>query len=229
MVGRVILLISFPLEMTAFVNPVPLFAANAPNFLESLSIVFGSNSIDAYSGATVLDTVKTAVGQGGTVQTGLAGDYALGSWVAGSHSGSMAEGADALLLLGGIMLIMMRVIRWFIPISMLVSLAAIATLFNLIDPATYPDAGVHLFTGAAVLGAFYIATDPVTSPTSPKGQLFFGATLGILIYVIRTWAQYPEGLSFAILLMNAVTPLINRYMRPRIFGRTTRGDPLGGS
>jgi electron transport complex protein RnfD len=229
MVGRVVLLISFPLEMTAFVNPLPLFAANAPSFLDSLHIIFGGVSVDAYSGATVLDTVKTTVGQGGSVQIGLAGDYALGSWVAGSHSGSMAEGADVLLLLGGIMMIMMRVIRWFIPVSMLVSLAAIATLFNFIDPATYPDAGLHLFAGAAVFGAFYIATDPVTSPTSPKGQLFFGAMLGILIYVIRTWAQYPEGLSFAILLMNAITPLINRYMRPRIFGRTTRGDPLGGS
>ena len=229
MVGRVVLLISFPLEMTAFVDPVPLFAINAPSFIDSLHIVFGGATFDAYSGATVLDTVKTTVGQGGSVQTGLAGDYALVDWIIGSHSGSMAEGAEALLLLGGIMMIMMRVIRWFIPVSMLVSLAAIATLFNFIDPATYPDAGVHLFTGAAVFGAFYIATDPVTSPTSPKGQLFFGATLGILVYVIRTWAQYPEGLSFAILLMNAGTPLINRYMRPRIFGRTTRGDPLGGS
>jgi electron transport complex protein RnfD len=229
MVGRVVLLISFPLEMTAFVIPAPLFTANAPTFIEGLQIVFASASIDAYSGATVLDSVKTVVGQGGSVQTALAGDYALGSWLAGNNSGSMAEGADVLLILGGIMMIMTRVIRWFIPVSMLVSLAVIAMLFNLIDPAAYPDAGVHLFTGSAVLGAFYIATDPVTSPTSPKGQLFFGAMLGILIYIIRTWAQYPEGLSFAILLMNAVTPLINRYMRPRIFGRTARGDPLDGS
>ena len=114
----------------------------------------------------------------------------------------------------------------FIPISTLLSIAVISTVFNLIDPASYPNAMVHLFTGSAMLGAFYIATDPVTSPTSPKGQLFFGVVLGILIYVIRTWAQYPEGMSFAILLMNAVTPLINRYMRPRIFGRTVHGDPL---
>ena len=229
MVGRVILLISFPLEMTAFITPTPILAANAPTFIEAVQIIFAGTSIDAYTGATVLDSVKIAVGHGGSVQTGLAGDYAIGSWLVGSNSGSMAEGADVLLLLGGIMMIMMRVIRWFIPVSMLVSLAAISTVFNLFDPEVYADAGVHLFTGSAVLGAFYIATDPVTSPTSPKGQIFFGVMLGALIYIIRTWAQYPEGLSFAILIMNAVTPLINRYMRPRIFGRTNRGDPLSGS
>ena len=226
MVGRVVLLISFPLEMTSFVQPFPLLTADAPNFLQSLHIVFGSTSIDAYTSATVLDSVKSFVGQGGSVHDSLVGQYDLKSWLVGSNAGSMAEGADILLFIGGMMLIFTRVIRWFIPISTLLSIAVISTVFNLIDPASYPNAMVHLFTGSAMLGAFYIATDPVTSPTSPKGQLFFGAVLGILIYVIRTWAQYPEGMSFAILLMNAVTPLINRYMRPRIFGRTVRGEPL---
>jgi electron transport complex protein RnfD len=227
MVGRVILLLSFPLEMTSFVQPLPLFSADAPTFMQGMQIVFGSMSIDSYTGATILDSVKTAVGQGGNVQDGFSGQYDLSAWLIGNNAGSLAEGADILLLLGGIMLVFTRVIRWFIPVSTLVSIAVISTVFNLIDPATYPDATVHLFTGSAVLGAIYIATDPVTSPTSPKGQLFFGAMLGVLIYLIRTWAQYPEGMSFAILLMNAVTPLINRYMRPRIFGRTNKGDPLG--
>ena len=226
MVGRVVLLISFPLEMTSFVQPFPLLSADAPNFLQSLHIVFGSTVIDAYTGATVLDSVKSFVGQGGSVHDSLVGQYDLKSWLVGSNAGSMAEGADILLFIGGMMLISRRVIQWFIPISTLLSIAVISTVFNLIDPASYPNAMVHLFTGSAMLGAFYIATDPVTSPTSPKGQLFFGVVLGILIYVIRTWAQYPEGMSFAILLMNAVTPLINRYMRPRIFGRTVHGDPL---
>ena len=226
MVGRVVLLISFPLEMTSFVQPQPLLTTGSPDFAQSLQVIFGGQPIDAYTSATVLDSVKTAVGQGGSVQDGLSDRLAIGSWIAGTNAGSMAEGADVLLLLGGIALVLTRVIRWFIPVSTLLSLAAISTIFNLIDPTTYADAGVHLFTGTAVLGAFYIATDPVTSPTSPKGQIFFGASLGILVYVIRTWAQYPEGMSFAILLMNAVTPLINRYMRPRIFGRTARGDPL---
>ena len=229
MVGRVVLLLSFPLEMTAFVQPTPLFSVDAPTFLEGMRIVFGGSSIDAYTGATVLDSVKTAVGQGGTVQDWVVGQQGLSAWLAGNNAGSMAEGADILLLIGGMMLVFTRVIRWFIPVATLISIAVISTVFNLIDPANYPDATVHLFAGSAVLGAFFIATDPVTSPTSPKGQLFFGAMLGILIYLIRTWAQYPEGMSFAILLMNAVTPLINRYMRPRIFGRTNKGDPLGQS
>jgi electron transport complex protein RnfD len=227
MVGRVVLLLSFPLEMTSFVDPLPLFSTDAPTFIQGMQIVFGSTNIDAYTGATILDSVKTAVGQGGVVSDGIAGQYDLTAWLIGDNAGSLAEGADILLLLGGIMLVFTRVIQWFIPVSTLVSIAVISTAFNLIDPATYPDASVHLFTGSAVLGAFFIATDPVTSPTSPKGQLFFGAMLGVLIYLIRTWAQYPEGMSFAILLMNAITPLINRYMRPRIFGRTNKGAPLG--
>ncbi len=226
MVGRVVLLISFPLEMTAFVLPAPMFAADAPTFMQSVDIIFGGAAIDAYTGATVLDAVKTTVGQGGSVHDAVAGQYSPVAWILGNNAGSMAEGADLLLLLGGIMMLLTRVIRWFIPVSTLLAIAGISTVFNLLDPATYPDAMVHLFTGTAMLGAFYIATDPVTSPTSPKGQIFFGVALGVLVYVIRTWAQYPEGMSFAILLMNAVTPLINRYLRPRIFGRTTKGDPL---
>ena len=227
MVGRVVLLLSFPLEMTAFVLPSPMFSVDAPTFLEGVRIVFGGSSIDAHTGATILDSVKTAVGQGGTVQDGMVGQQGLTAWLAGNNAGSMDEWADVLLLIGGIMLVFTRVIRWFIPVSTLISIAVISAIFNLIDPTVYPDTTVHLFTGSAVLGAFFIATDPVTSPTSPKGQLFFGAMLGALVYIIRTWAQYPEGMSFAILLMNAVTPLINRYMRPRIFGRTNKGDPLG--
>lgn len=226
MVARVVLLVSFPLEMTAFVQPLPIFTADAPTLSAGLEIVFGGASIDAYTGATVLDSIKAAVGQGGTVQDALAGRYAPTTWLEGRNAGSMAEGPEILLLLGGLALIFTRVIRWFIPVSTLLSLAAISTVFNLVDPNTYPDATVHLFTGTAMLGAFYIATDPVTSPSSPKGQIFFGVSLGVLVYVIRTWAQYPEGFSFAILLMNAATPLINRYMRPRIFGRTVKGDPL---
>lgn len=226
MVGRVVLLLSFPLEMTSFVQPQPLLTMGSPDFAQSVQIIFGGQSIDAYTSATVLDSVKTAVARGGSVQGGLPDGHAIISWITGSNAGSMAEGADFLLLLGGVGLVLTRVIRWFIPMSTLLSLAAISTLFNLIDPGAYADASVHLFTGTAVLGAIYIATDPVTSPTSPKGQLFFGVSLGILVYVMRTWTQYPEGMSFAILLMNAVTPLINRYMRPRIFGRTTKGEPL---
>ncbi len=226
MVARVVLLISFPLEMTTFVQPVPLFSEAAPSFMDGLSIVFGFTNIDAMSSASVLDSLKAGIGQGATVNETLSDDYAPVRWMVGTMVGSMGEGAALLLMIGGLVLIFMRIITWYIPVSMLLSLAIIATLFNLIDGRTYPDVMVHLFAGATFLTAFFIATDPVTSPMSPKGQLFFGAALGILLYILRTWSVYPEAASFAVLLMNAVTPVIDRYLRPRIFGRDSKGDPL---
>lgn len=228
MVARVALLISFPLEMTMFVEPRPMFSANAPGLIESLGITFGAGAgaIDGVAGATILDSIKNGVAQGTSVQTIMEGRYQPLEWILGNNSGSLAEGPDILLLAGGIVLIFMRVIRWHIPVSMLLSVFVMATFFNFLDGNKYPDAMIHLFNGTTMLAAFYIATDPVTSPMSPKGQICFGIGLGVLVYVIRTWTQYPEGMSFAILLMNAVTPLIDRYLRPRIFGRTRSGDPL---
>lgn len=226
MVARVALLISFPYEMTRFIEPTPLWSLYTPSLGESFGIIFGLNSFDAVSSATLLDGIKTQLAQGASLGGALADKYAPTAWILGNHSGSLGEGSDILLLAGGIVLIFTRVIRWHIPVATLLALAAIATLFNLYDPNKYPDAMVHLFTGTTMLGAFFIATDPVTSPMSPKGQICFGIGLALLVYIIRTWAQYPEGMSFAILLMNAMTPLINRYMRPRIFGRTSKGDPL---
>ncbi|MGB8145039.1 MAG: RnfABCDGE type electron transport complex subunit D, partial [Chromatiaceae bacterium] len=99
-------------------------------------------------------------------------------------------------------------------------------LMHLINPTRYPDAMLHLVSGATLLAAFFIATDPVTSPVSPCGQLLFGAGCGLLIYAIRTWAGYPEGVAFAIVLMNACNPIIDHYARPRIYGRDRLGDPI---
>lgn len=226
MVARVALLISFPLEMTNFINPIPMFSAGAPNFIDSLGIVFGTGSFDAVSSASVLDSIKTEVGQGAMLGDVLNGRYEPLNWMLGNASGSLAEGAAILLIIGGVALIFGRIITWYIPVSTIVTVAVFATLFNLIDSSKYPDAMVHVFTGATILAAFFIATDPVTSPMSPKGQLFFGFGLGALIFIIRSWTSYPEGVSFAILIMNALTPLIDRYLRPRIFGRTLKGDPL---
>lgn len=226
MVARVALLISFPLEMTTFIQPTPLFSLGSPSFIESIGIIFAGAGFDAVSSATLLDSIKNELGQGAALGQIMEGRYTPGDWILGNNSGSMGEGSDILLLLGGIALIFTRVIRWHIPVATLVSLAVIATLFHIIDGTQYPDAMVHLFTGTTMLGAFFIATDPVTSPMSPKGQIWFGIGLGALVFIIRTWTQYPEGMSFAILLMNGVTPLINRYLRPRIFGRTSKGDPL---
>jgi electron transport complex protein RnfD len=109
---------------------------------------------------------------------------------------------------------------------MLASLVLLATLFHLINPESYVGPMTHLFSGAAILCAFFIATDLVTSPVSIRGQILFGAGCGLLVYAIRTWAGYPEGVAFAVMLMNACTPLIDHYLKPRIYGRDRKGEPL---
>ncbi|MBT3041303.1 MAG: RnfABCDGE type electron transport complex subunit D [Candidatus Thiodiazotropha sp. (ex Codakia orbicularis)] len=227
MVARVALLISFPLEMTLFNPPLPLFSAQAPGFLESLSITFGnSDHLDAISSATALGHYKTELSRGLSITEAAAGTDTLWQLTAGTAAGSMGETSALLLLLGGLFLLYKRVITWHIPLAMLGTLALCAGVFHLIDPDAYLGPLTHLMSGAAILGAFFIATDLVTSPTSIRGQLIFGAGCGLLVYVIRTFAGYPEGVAFAVLLMNACTPLIDHYFKPRIYGRDSKGEPL---
>ncbi|MCG8018672.1 MAG: RnfABCDGE type electron transport complex subunit D [Candidatus Thiodiazotropha sp. 'RUGA'] len=227
MVARVALLISFPLEMTLFNQPAPLFSAQAPGFLEGLAITFGSSdSIDAVSSATTLGHLKTELGRGVGLPEAATTTASIWQQLWGQTSGSLGETSALLLLLGGLFLIYKKVITWHIPLSMLGTLALLAGLFHLIDPDSYVDPMTHLFSGAAILCAFFIATDLVTSPVSIRGQILFGAGCGLLIYVIRTWAGYPEGVAFAVMLMNACTPLIDHYLKPRIYGRDRKGEPL---
>ncbi len=229
MVARVALLISFPLEMTRWMQPLPIGTPGAPGILDGLAITFGGGSgidLDALSGASALGHVKTELDRGLALPDILP---SVASWEAlglGQVPGSLGETSAALLLIGGLFLLATRVIRWQIPVAMLGSLALAATLTHLIDPARYPDAVFHLLGGSAMLGAFFIATDYVTSPVTARGQLIFGAGCGVLVFVIRTWAGYPEGVAFAVLLMNAMVPLIDRWVRPRVFGRTATGKPL---
>ncbi len=226
MVARVALLISFPLEMTRFVGPQPLGSSATPDLSTGLGITFGGQSFDALSGASVLGHVRTELGRGHDLTGVLTDAWHPLEASLGTVAGSMGETSALLLLLGGLYLIATRVITWHIPAAVLGSLALLATLMHLHDPLHYPDALYHLVSGAALLGAFFIATDPVTSPVSVPGQLVFGAGLGALIYVIRTWTGYPEGVAFAVMLMNAATPAIDRYLRPRIYGRRRDGQPL---
>lgn len=228
MVARVALLISFPLEMTTWVKPVPLTSPDAPGFLESLKITFsGSTNLDGVTGASVLGHVKTEAGVGHGVHEALGGyGFDLLQATAGTFHGSLGETSAALILAGGLYLILKGIISWRIPLSMLATVALLAMMFQIRDPALYPGVAYHLLTGGLMLGAFFIATDPVTSPSSPRGQLIFGAGCGALIFIIRTWGGYPEGVAFAVLLMNAATPLIDHYTRPRIYGRNRKGEPL---
>ncbi|GAB6051916.1 RnfABCDGE type electron transport complex subunit D [Magnetospira thiophila] len=227
MVARVVLLISFPLEMTRWLAPLPLLSDGAPGFRAGLEITFlGISNTDAVSSASVLGHVKTELMLGHTVSSAL---ETLPDWMdqaVGNAPGSLGETSALLILMGGLMLLALKVIRWHIPLAMIGTLAVLATLTHTLDPARYADASVHVLSGATLLGAFFIATDYVTSPLTVRGQLLFGFGTAVLVFVIRTWAGYPEGVAFAVLLMNACTPLIDRYMKPRVFGRTGKGKPI---
>ena len=227
MVARVALLISFPLEMTLFTTPAPLLSAQAPGFMESLAITFGSTGqIDAVTSATALGHIKTELTRGLTIEQASSGTDSLWQLTTGIAAGSLGETSALLLLLGGVFLLFTRIISWHIPLAMLAGLALPAAILHSIDPDTYLGPLIHLASGGAMFCAFFIATDLVTSPVSARGQLLFGAGCGVLVYVIRTFAGYPEGVGFAILLMNACTPLIDHYVTPRIYGRDHKGQPL---
>lgn len=216
MVARVFLLISFPVPMTRFTAPVPLTDPNAPGLLAGLGITFGgadaSARIDAVSGATLLAEPH--------------GVTALAAPAFGMIPGSLGETSALLLLAGGVYLIWKRVITWQIPVAMLATLLLLSGVSHLLDPDRFAGPMVHLLAGATMLGAFFIATDMVTAPVTPAGRLVFGAGCALLTWVIRCFAGYPEGLAFAILLMNAMTPLIDRSIRPRVYGRTRGGAPI---
>jgi electron transport complex protein RnfD len=227
MVARVALLISFPLEMTTWITPQPILSVDAPGLLHSLAITFGgATGIDAVTGASLLGHVKTDLGRGIALTQAMPKDYSVLAMAIGDVRGSLGETSAVLLLVGGLFLIFQRIITWHIPLSMLATIALLATIFHGWNPDRYPDAAYHILSGGAMLGAFFIATDMVTSPVTRRGQLLFGAGVGALVYIIRSWANFPEGLGFAILLMNALTPLIDHYIKPRIYGRDRKGQPL---
>lgn len=228
MLARVALLVSFPVEMTFWVEPKPLFTDGAPTFVEGLEITFlGLPSLDAVSSASIIGYVKTGFTQGHSVAQSLSSaDFNVFAHGLGTVPGSMGETSALLIGLGGLLLIALRIISWHIPVAMLGSVAILATLFNMIAPEQYPNAIFHLLSGGLMLGAFFIATDLVTSPSTRTGQLIFGAGCGALVYVIRSWGAFPEGVGFAVLIMNSATPLIDYYIRPRIYGRDRKGEPL---
>jgi len=227
MVGRIAVLVSFPLPMTSFVAPSPLFASGSPGFLDAFRIIFGgSHGFDSLSAASALGHVKTELSRGIPVSHSLADIPDFTSLVLGSHAGSFGETSALLILLGGAFLLAKRVISWHTPVAVITTLLVFGTVANLIDPARYTPGWFHVMSGATMLGAFFIATDYVTSPVSKAGQLVFGFGVGLLTWVIRTYAGYPEGMAFAVLLMNALTPIIDHSVRPRAFGRTRKGEPL---
>ena len=229
MVGRTVLLVSFPVIMTSWVMPHPLFSAAAPSFSDAIGITFGGHMPDTVSAASALGYVKTELSRGIPVTQSMAQvaqvpdlmDMALGY-----RAGSMGETSALLILLGGLFLLYKRIISWHIPVGVMTTLFLMGTIFHFFDPARFTPGSFHLMSGATFLGAFFIATDYVTSPVSKSGQLVFAVGVGLLAWLIRTFAGYPEGMAFAVLLMNGLTPIIDQYTRPRVFGRTRKGEPL---
>lgn len=205
LVGRVFLLISFPVQMTTWPLPRPLFA-------EKIT--------DALTGPTPLGLLKEGLMSNKTIDQIMA-DPAMPDYIqrmTGFQTGSLGEMSAIALILGAIFMFYRKVITWHIPISYLLSAFLFAGVFWLIDPTHYADPFFHIFTGGLMLGIFYMATDMVSSPMSPRGQIVFGIGCGLLTMIIRFWGGYPEGVSFAILIMNAFTPLINSYIKPKGFG-----------
>ncbi|MDD3530527.1 MAG: RnfABCDGE type electron transport complex subunit D [Gallionellaceae bacterium] len=225
MAARVMLLVSFPLEMTLWTVPAPLTAVGAPGFVAGLAITFGGASWDAMASASLLGHLKTELARGVDLTHSLPDQFDLAGAVWGSRTGSLGETAAVFLLAGGLLLIARRVITWHAPVAMLLGVAVPALVAHAVDPARFLAVWPHLLSGGLMLGAFFIATDPVTSPNTGPGQFVFGLGCGLLTWLIRTFGGYPEGVAFAVLLMNAVTPVIDRYVRPRIYGRDRRGAP----
>jgi Na+-translocating ferredoxin:NAD+ oxidoreductase subunit D len=199
LVARVVLLISFPVQMTTWTAPAPL-----------------TSGYDALTTATPLGEMQDALLLTGRLPEGLEAN--LVPYLLGFHGGSLGEVSALALLAGALFLFWKRVLTWHIPVSFAGSVVVLSGIFWLIDPSRYPSPLFHLLTGGMVLGIFFMATDMVTSPITPVGMLLFGIGCGVLTVIIRLFGGYPEGVSFAILLMNACTPLIDRFIRPRKFG-----------
>ncbi len=220
MIGYALLLVSFPVQMTRWAPPAEL-AQTTLGFIDSLGIIFAQTSLpDAYTMATPLESFRhkgTLTAQELWEQTPqLAQSLASWQWVSLAY------------LAGGIYLLVRRIFTWHIPVAMLGSIFMISGFFYGSDPSNYAPPLFHLTTGATILGAFFIATDPVTAATSNKGKLIYGACIGLLIYIIRNWGNYPDAVAFAVLLMNLAAPFLDYYTRPRTYGHKKANRGIKG-
>ncbi len=209
LVGRVFLLISFPVTMTKF----PLWQNSAAEGLSGAT----STAVDVFSGATPLAAVKEALKNNIPMET-IIDQVDYMNLLIGMKGGSLGELAALALILGGVYLLIRRVITWHTPVAVLGSMAVMALILQLANPQLYMGPLFHLLTGGALLGAIFMATDYSSSPMTHRGMLIYGVGIGVITMLIRVWGAYPEGMSFAILIMNAVTPLINKYVKSRRFG-----------
>jgi len=203
LVGRVFLLISFPVEMTTWPVPKPLFSEKI---------------MDAITGPTPLGILKEGVDAGKKIPE-LFGELNYVNELLGNMGGCIGEVSALALIIGAVYMLYKKIITWHIPVAYLGSVIIFSGIFWLIDPTIYINPLFHLVTGGLMLGVFYMATDMVSSPMVPKGMIIYGIGAGLITMLIRIWGAYPEGVSFAILIMNAFVPLLNRSFKPKRFGK----------
>jgi len=206
LVGRVFMLISFPVQMTSW--PVPAG--------------FSTGYLDATTGATPLAIVKEGLKNGEPIQQLMSQVPAPAQMFLGNMGGSLGEVAAAALILGLLYMLVRKIITWHIPVSILGTITLFTLILWLVNPEKNADPLFHLLTGGVLLGAIFMATDYVTSPMSKKAMIIYGIGIGMLTVIIRVWGAYPEGVSFAILIMNAFVPLMNSYIKPKRFGEVVK-------
>ncbi len=227
MAAYVMLLISFPIQMTSWQPPLALMTIDL-DFANTLSVIFTDftkegysveqlrTSVDGFTMATPLDTLKTDIGLGLTtfesMEKSIFGENFAFGW----------EWVNFAFLIGGVVLIAKKAIAWQTPLSFLLSLFICSFIAYSISPDSSASTMFHWLTGGCMLGAFFILTDPVSGATSTKGRLIVGALAGLLVYLIRTFGGYPDGIAFAVLLCNMATPLIDQYTRPRTYGHQSK-------
>jgi len=219
MVAFALMIVAYPLLMSQWPR------VDATDFSVQWEAIFGSRQVlDAVTMATPLDALRTVLRdpEQRAVIAGILGKYATFGNVGGRGWEWIAAGYG----LGGLYLLQQRIITWHMPAAFLATLFVVSGAFALYEPDRFAGPGFQLFTGGAMLGAFFIVTDPVSGCTTPRGKLFFAAGIALLTWIIRTFGAYPDGIAFAVLLMNIAAPLIDMYTQPPVFGhKVKRGDP----
>ncbi|PKP22779.1 MAG: Na+-transporting NADH:ubiquinone oxidoreductase subunit D [Bacteroidetes bacterium HGW-Bacteroidetes-21] len=206
LVGRVFLLISFPVDMTSWPSPV----------VNRLAL------LDAQTGATPLAIIKEGLKKGEPISDLMNQVPDLWHLFLGNMGGSLGEISAFAIAIGGIYMLMKKIITWHIPVSVLGSVAIFTGILHIVAPEQYADPIFHLLAGGIMLGAIFMATDMVTSPMTRTGQIIFGVGIGVITVLIRVFGAYPEGVSFAILIMNAFVPLIDKGFKPKRFGEVKK-------
>jgi electron transport complex protein RnfD len=206
LVGRVFMLISFPVQMTSW--PLPKG--------------FDTGYTDAVTGATPLAIIKEGLKNGESLSALMNQIPTPAQMFLGNMGGSIGEIAAVALLIGFVYLLIKKVITWHIPVSVIGSMAIFTAILWLVNPEKNANPMFHILAGGVLLGAIFMATDYVTSPMVPKAMLIYGCGIGVITVIIRVYGAYPEGVSFAILIMNAFVPLMNAYIKPKRFGEEVK-------